>query len=570
MVRTVIALVGLLALPWGVVHAEVTASFDRDTIRFNETVRLSVKTDNEDNSREPSLEPIDELFHVLGRSSGQNISVVNGQRTISSYWLYELEPKSVGSFTVGPITVGAEETRPVRITVLPEDQSAGGAEVFVELELDADTVYVQQQLLLTVRLFLGVPIVDGALGDPGPSNTVVRRLDQDRDYSVERGGRQYRVFERSYALFPQASGPLEIPPLRFQGAVDEGGRAGVFGSLLNPGRRIRASSKTLNVEVRPPAARPPGEPWVPARALKLFDLGDDADGYAVGKPLTLKLQLQALGLTAEQLPEIQLPEVDGMRLYPDQPVLETQEDDGSVLGIQLQRVAVIPGRSGELTIPGIDIHWWNTETDQRETASLEPRTIQVAPADSASVDAVSGIAEPLVQPDALEKPGAGLDDGKVPGIQATRVEVGYWRWIAIASLCLWLVTALGLVAWLWRRRSNSASEIVPVEDSRIATLRSRLRRACQDNDPAAARQALERLFRALYPGVGQLDTLGKTTGNMELAREIEQLERALYAAGNPEVSWDGAALWQACKKLDGSHSAQHRGRPDPLEPLYPA
>lgn len=567
MVRRILVLVVLSLVSWQGVRAAVTARFDRDSIRLDETVRLQVQSDDVANAAEPDFTVLSEHFRILGQSSGQNISIVNGRQSATRTWTLELEPRSVGSFTIDPVTVGGEQSAPLRISVLPESSAApGSSDVFIEVESDAESVYVQQQLVFTARIFVGVPVVDASISDPAPADTVVRRLGGDHSYGATRGGRDYRVFERRYALFPQASGSLEIPPLRFQGVVDESGLGGRgFGSLFNRGKRIRARSRPIEVAVKPPLALQPGETWLPAQQLQIHDLSEPVSRYRVGEPVTLKLQLQALGLTAEQLPELVIPRAGGLRLYPDRAEKETHDDEENIIGIQLSRIAVIPEQAGELTIPGIELAWWNVATDSREIATLPSRTISVEPAAAPpmSPSPPTGTA-PTAATDLPPAPEPVAVDSVIRGGGGA----GYWKWLALGSLGLWALLALAL----WRRsRTGAGDGRTSVADPRAGekAAAAALKASCLAGDALAARHHLVQWARSHYSRDVTLDELGTLTGDTTLAREVERLNRHLYAPGAGTGSWSGESLWTAFgeaarRRADGSASA-----PSSLQDLYP-
>ena len=198
-------------------YSEVTAKLEREEMRINETVRLLIESNTAGESQ-PDLSALERHFRIIGRSSGQNISIVNGKQSVVRRWTIELEPKSVGSFSLDPISLGSEQSNRLRIAILPAAKTASsGAEVFIEVETDADSVYVQQQLLLSVKLLLRTRLLDGSLSDPEPDDAIVRRVGQDIRYETQRANTTYSVFERRYAIFPQKSGELKIPPFLFQG-----------------------------------------------------------------------------------------------------------------------------------------------------------------------------------------------------------------------------------------------------------------------------------------------------------------------------------------------------------------
>lgn len=542
-------------------YAEISARLEREEIRINETVRLVIESDSAGESQ-PDLSVLEQHFNILGRSSGQNISIVNGAQSITRRWTIELEPKSAGSFGFEPIVVGAEQSRRLRLTVLPEATSAStGAEVFLEVEADADSIYVQQQLLMTVKLFLRTRLLDGSLSDPEPNGAVVRRIGQDVRYETRRADVTYNVFERRYAVFPQQSGVLEIPAFQFQGIAEDKGQNNqqMFNSLFNQGRRIRANSTAVQVTVKPPAPIPSGGPWLPAKKVQIEQVGDQSEEFEVGQPVTLKIQLQSLGLTAEQLPEIIIPETPGLRFYPDQGVLETQDNGENVIGIQLKSIAVIPNQSGELTLPELIVTWWNTETDSIETARLPQRKILVKEAAAATVSSGNMEDESTVSDSAVSL---------IQGPSGDRsAQSRFWKWLALGSLGLWLFSVIIMLLIKLRKPVSKDFDTVPTAPSN-GEWRQRLRAACRVNDPANARAALIGWGRDAYGSALTLEQIAARTEKPELAREILNLDLVLYSSRNGGSGWQGEELWKLFSSFRTDNNTESIVQSN-LQPLFP-
>ena len=563
------SLVLLVSLIWTFASfAGVSVTLDREEIHINETVRLQIESDTGGESQ-PDLSPLEQHFKIVGRSSGQNISIVNGQQSVVRRWTIELEPKSVGSFSIDPIQLGSEQSNRFRIAVLPEANSAStGAEVFIEVETDTDTVYVQQQLLLTVRLLLRTRLLDGSLSDPEPDSALVRRVGQDIRYETQRADTTYSVFERRYAIFPQKSGVLEIPPFRFQGLAQDSaqGSQQMFNSLFNQGRRIRANSSSTSINVEPPEASFDGSHWLPAKKVQIQQVGQPLDSFEVGEPVTLKIQLQALGLTAEQLPELVVPDVSGLRFYPDQGIFETQDDGKDVVGIQLKNIALIPNQAGELTLPDIEIKWWNTETGQAEIARLKGSQILVKAA-PASTDEQSPIAAGSLADTVAD---SGPDQEVIEPAASKGDEVttpGFWKWLALASLGLWLLSALIWISSRLQPKRNPDSE-VELKGKPESYWRNRIRSACRDNDPVDARAAVLGWGKAAFGSALTLGQIAKKVADPGFETAVKDLDQVLYAGRRDQSNWHGRALWQSIasfKPASPTKSTHQRS----LKPLYP-
>lgn len=332
--------------------ADVRATLDRSTIYDGETVTLTIEVSGKDESGEPDLSPLNKDFEVLGTSSSQRIEIINGRRSDSRQWQVELEPRKTGTLEVPALKVGRSATRPVTLKVM--EQSAvstvsGDRPVFIRTEArtGAMDVYVQQQILYVVRLYYRVPLQQGDFSDPQLADAVVERLGEDRRFKTTINGTDYQVVERHYAIFPEKSGELTIPSIAFTGrAASTSSRRSsslptdplikrffgrdpfsdpFFSSMTgSPGKRFRVRSEPLTLDVKARPASYTGQYWLPTQALVLTDSWEQqVPEFHVGEPVTRTITLKARGLESSQLPVLDFPSPQGVRIYPEQPVTET-------------------------------------------------------------------------------------------------------------------------------------------------------------------------------------------------------------------------------------------------------
>ncbi len=548
-------------------YSAVTAKLERSEIRINETVRLVIETDQVEQGVEPDHSVLTEHFSIVGRASSQNVTFINGVQSSIRQWTIELEPRSVGSFSLGPIPVGNQATKHLRLAVLPEAKTASssGAEVFIETSTDLDEVYVQQQILYTVKLFVSVELLDGSLTEPEPENTLVKRIGKDIRYEVERNSQKYQVFERRYGLFPQQSGPITIAPLRFQGLAREQGQSGkpFFNSLFNQGRRVKANSSALKIRVKPPASSFSGSTWLPAKELKIIDVSSLVDQYQVGQPVTRKIQLQAAGLTGEQLPDIEFAETPGVKFYPDKGILETQDDDENIIGVHLKSIAIIPNQVGQLTIPELAINWWNTQSDRMETARIPALSIDVVAdpdAPEPSLEMTQN-AQSLITDDSADSKSESAAEPTIPNPADS-----YWMWIALGSLGLWVITVVGF--GMSRARSGDANKVnaeaLPNTESEW---RQRIKSACATSNPVAVRSALKGWGQDFFGHSLTLEQLANRLQNQELGLEITRLDQSLYGDNDKASNWSGDRLWKLISNFKFPNNAES-GRDHRLQPLF--
>jgi hypothetical protein len=377
------------------------------------------------------------------------------------------------------------------------------------------------------------------------SEAIVERLGEDQRYQVVRGGRNFVVNERRYAIFPQQAGALTLGPAMYEAMVipNRG-----FSNL----KRLR--SESVDLEVLPAVPPPPelaGAAWLPAKSLTLTEAwADDAPQFSVGVPRTRVLTIAAEGLLETQLPELKLEQVNGIRQYPDQPELTRELTPDGLKVTRVERYAVIAQAPGEATIPAAEMPWWNVREERWEVARLEPATIVVAP----------GAEAPPVSTTARELPPAG----------EFVTSTSYWPLVSAVLSLAWLATIL---LWLRARfgvgrRKREAAQLSAHTTSRSSRrLSKQLRAACLADDGARARDLLlewgSQAFAANPP-----TSLGALRERLSepLATEVGLLEAELY--GREGQPWSGRELAALAESLDSVKTAPDKGDRDPLVPLY--
>jgi hypothetical protein len=354
--------------------AAVVTRVDRTDIELNESFTLEVVTDaNID--LQPDVSVLEADFYIGQGSQLSNTTIVNGQIRRSKTWTYVLMPRRPGQITIPPVSVGTEQSEPLVITVSePSYAPPGVAEVFLTSEVDFDETYVQAQVLLTVKIYRSVATRQPALRDPSVSGVEVlsELAGDDRSYEAVIDGTSYNVVERVYALFPQESGVVDISPARFEARVLRNGRI--------TGRKV-FESDPLSINVKPIPPRPaefPNAIWLPARDLQLSeDWSREAGEIKAGEPLTRHVTISALGQLETQIPALATPETQGINVYPDKPELSRRIESSGIRGIRKDQYAMIGVTAGVVTLPALEVPWWNTVTSEWQVARLAERSISI-------------------------------------------------------------------------------------------------------------------------------------------------------------------------------------------------
>jgi hypothetical protein len=525
--------------------AAVHLQLDRTRITEGETVTLTFHTDDARQSLDADFSVLEQDFVILDRRSETQLSIVNGRQAALVRLLLTVEPRRSGELTIPALDFGGSRTEPAVLRVEPAPELAAGETppVFIEVEIapDAGPYYVHAQLGLIVRVFYQQNLTEAAISQPEPAPASVRLL-QETPYQAERGGERYRVLERRYAIFPERSGELTVPAMQLSGRLVERRDSSIWQPTVR-GRRVTVESEPLQVTIQPRPAAFSGSAWQPARAYSLEQQISSSDALRVGEPVTRTIVIDAVGLEENMIAEPAWPELPDARIYPDQPQGISRDDGEWVLGHKEFRYAVVPEKEGELVLPELTVHWWDTVSDRQQTAVLPAKTLMVQP--SALVPPAPAVV-PETAAAASSAAGPAAMTTAPPGAAAAN---SGWRWLALLFAVLWLLTLAA--AWRWRgRRQAMAAPVRPGRRGagKEATLLQALQAACTAGERTTARWALLEWLREFGPGGGG----GVGAGSLlEFAAACgdEALKRGVYALDSEgfrnaaEGNWNAPAFW---------------------------
>ena len=525
---------------------------DRNPVQVNESFQLVFSLDHTP-TRSPDFSVLQRDFIVLGNNRSNSISIINGEYQRSVKWTIQLMAKQIGEYRIPAIDFGDEDSKPFTITVKPSSlASVPHDRQVLELTTDRSEVYVQGQVILTLRLLSATDIAAYEFGRiPAQAlDLVVEPLGDPRQYQTRIADRSYLVLEQQYALFPQRSGPLEIPSIA--GEVRLPSRS-AFDPFNTGGEIRRIRSQPVNIEVKPIPSGLGGDYWLPADRVELREQWpSDMSGLVAGEPITRSIVLMADGLTSAQLPEIDLQPIDGIKQYPDQPVLRDTRGNQGIRGQRAQKLALIPGSAGIYRVPEIRVNWWNREAGRMETASLPARELVVAAAPGTLVTE-NGAPIPAGPPAVAEE--------RSTTAPASR----FWVWLSLLLACGW---AASMAYWWLSVRRKRAPRVEDERRPDLAAAGRALQKACEAGDAAAARSALLSWGQALLAPrrVSSLNALAQAFGD-EFRCELADLNRSLYAPG--ESGWQGQALWTLCRQLQKTETGASIDADDELLPLNP-
>lgn len=525
--------------------AAITTQVDRKTMQQGETFLLVLNITDMDAST-IDLAPLEESFEVLGRNHRSNTSIINGDFKRSTKLLITLAPKKSGTLVVPELTIEGEKSEAITVEVSPTKMVSavdGGVELLSSIS--DKTPLLQQPLIYQVNIVLGQRIFNAEFVEPKikQGNALIQPLGEQRQYRQQLQGRDLLVVEQSWAITPQQSGKLEIESAKLSATIPKPG-ARFPGSSNRSMQRIFLSAENHKLNVEPIPATFSGTSWITASKLSLKDEMSSAD-WKVGEPVTRTIILDATGTTQEQIAELQLPEVQGLKQYPTKPLFEQDFQDGSVKLQMTLEVTVIPNLAGEITLKEIRLPWWNTETNQQEIAVLPAQTFTVAQGAVPAVQPNNATTQDTNTP-VVPQPQTALQNPLQSGNEVVQVPADPTLWDKAAWLIITVALLLGgglgsvVTLFIARQKQTTAAHQEIASQVKPFSL-SGLKKACQKNDTKAAREELAAWARFTFPESQQLNSV-LVKLSPELREAISELNRCCFSEGSKE--WNGGELYR--------------------------
>jgi len=346
-------------------------------------------------------------FTVIDQRSQQStqwlVDPRRGQEIINveTRW-YRLRANRVGRIRIGEARIkvdGAEyKTKPVVVDVLPAGKqlaptapdpatggTAGGSDVpgftpppeavvkptFLHVVADRNKVFAGEQVTVTWLLYTRSDVLKF---DPKPPRLdgfwAETLFEPDRFFTYHPevvAGREYAVATvAKRALFPTRTGKLTIP--KYLAEVST-----LYTSFAAP---LRLESEELTIEVTPlPAGAPDG--FDPAYVGNFsVEASVDRDAVAAGESLTLALTVRGAGaIRRTKVPPLV---VDGFQVTAPADYDQRLDASSDVLkGERRYSYLLTPTRGGKLSIPRIELPYFDPGTAKYEVAASEPIPIMV-------------------------------------------------------------------------------------------------------------------------------------------------------------------------------------------------
>ena len=301
-----------------------------------------------------------------------------------------------------------------------------------------------------------------------------------------------------YTLLPLRAGTLNVPPIALTVRWSDGTR--------NPATTLHTPALALPVGV-PPALAGLDYAIVTPRFQLAQTVDRRLDDLRVGHAFTRTITMSAVDMPAMQLPALRAAPIPGLSVYADAPQLDdTPGERGAPdRAERRQRFTYLAQKAGDYELPGIELVWLDSATQQRRVARVPALRahVQALPAPTSAVSTPA--ASPSVVRDETSR--------RMPR-----------RWLAAAVVG---VLGLALLVAGWRYRAHLANSLRACASPEQRALWRSLRALNRPGTAARQLQALDAWFVAAAPG-----GMGMSRAfHGAPARQLDHLLRAVHAPG---------------------------------------
>ena len=385
--------------------------------RFRITYKVNTRDAKE--FRAPDMKNI-QILSGPATSTSSSTTIVNGQRSSSTTITYTFTAVATeaGVVELDGATIKANgnqvTSNKLTIKVLPPDEtvqnqggqgqgsssgrqqasgqstgSVGNDDLFMLVTVDKTTVYEQEALLLTYKIYK-LPSVDLQTMSrqmPDLKNFHVQEVElpQQKEFNLEHyNGRNYQtVVWSQFVLFPQHSGELEIPATTFEGVIAqrvENNSGDIFDMFFNSSRYVEVkkelTARSIKINVKP---LPQGKTSSFYGGVGDFTISStiSATDVTANDAVTVRVILSGTGnLKLVKTPEMKFPQ--DFDIYDPKIDNKYTIKGGRQTGNKVYEYLIIPRHAGQYTIPALEFQYFDPKSGTYKTTKTDEYTLNVA------------------------------------------------------------------------------------------------------------------------------------------------------------------------------------------------
>lgn len=364
---------------------EFKTEVSKNKLGVNQRFKIEFKVNKQgaDNFAPPSFTN----FKIVGGpSSSVNQSWINGKATYSQAYVYIIQPKKIGEFTIEPAKIEYKDeiltSNAVKIIVtkeveIPKDPNNPDyiAQQSIHLVAEVSNLrpYVGEGIYVVYKLFVSENInLNGSRVTESPQYKGFWNQDiLVKDINFKRGkynGEDYRyVILKKAVLIPQRSGKLVIEPIEMDFSLGiPTGRGDFFGNMIT--RNINYSTKSAIRNVRVKALPEEGKPIDFSGAVGELDFKVSANKKVLKANDASQIKVEVSGrgnLKLFEIPKITTPAE--LEVYTPEHKEQVATSLNGLRGTISDTYTVVPQFKGKYKIPEVAFSYFSPKEKKYKT-----------------------------------------------------------------------------------------------------------------------------------------------------------------------------------------------------------
>lgn len=374
----------------------VTLRLDRVEATLVDTVQMEVSVSGiRSHDAAPALHGLEDFLVTQGGTSSR-VEIINGKVNSGVEYTYFIQPQKIGTFEIGPVEINVEgrmlKSNSATLVVKAASQPSGSdrRSAFIEASISSHDVYVEEQVLYTLKLYHRINIDDLSLNLPKIEHIVFKQLGRPLEYQTRYAGESYQVLEVRYVLLASKEGDYVISPSKMNMTVRQPGTRSPFDEFFkdpfSSGRPLTLATSPIELKVH--ALPKEGRPDDFSGLVGNFQMESTLEPASLkaGESATLTVQIRGKG-NVNRIPDMDLPDMSFARIYSDQPVLETEQDAHGIGGTKTMKWALVPEKAGQFETPVLTLSFFNPDTEKYNILRTPAHTLSVLPGETQEVAA---------------------------------------------------------------------------------------------------------------------------------------------------------------------------------------
>ncbi|WP_340106664.1 BatD family protein [Rhodohalobacter sp. 8-1] len=418
------------------------------------TLSIEVQSSGTHSTQLPQL-PVINGAHVISSnpSRSTSISIVNGQTSRTTSYIYTLIATSIGTYTLPAIEVVVDgeirRTDPISFEVIEKgnlsDTGPQMPDIFVQVEVDDKEPVPGQQIVADIVLYFkqGIEVTSFqpsfGWSTDGFWKEDLENASQPRAESTILSGVRYRKATLlRYALFPSRSGSLTLNEYGLTvGMRTQTSRNDPFGSFFGSGtnqRRVELTSEPVELTVRPLPERDESSVNINAVGDIQVERTVNKTRIEAGETFELETRISGEGnIPLIRRPEFTIPEE--IETFTPNETNSIERVGLTIRGEKIYTQQLVTRTPGSLTIPSAKVAVFDPATGRYRYRTLPAIELEVtpAPATVSSADTPANVLQPVT----------GLASWQA--VQSPAVYQRAWFWIFL------LIPVLALIIGRWRK-----------------------------------------------------------------------------------------------------------------------